>query len=138
MLASGAQIEGLQQPAALSKRPVYGNRKKGGPAKGGSSAPSSVPQTPEPSPPKELVPEPRPAPEPEPSHVGGVEKVAQDVPDDWEASSEEEKTPTAEVKESWDDSSEEEGPAPVQTPALKPTSTPKPAAKTVPTKGLFD
>lgn len=120
---------------APSKRPVYGNRKKGGLAKGGSSAPSSVPQTPEPSPPKELVPERSPAPEPGPSHV---DRLAQDVPDDWEASSEEEKAPTAEVKESWDDSSEEEGPAPVQTPAPKPTSAPKPAAKTVPTKGLFD
>ena len=136
LLASGAQIEGLQQPAAPSKRPVYGNRRKGGAAKGGSPAPDSAPQTPEPPPPKQLAPEPSPTPEPEPSRV---EAVAQDVPDDWEAPSEEEKvSPTAEVKESWDDSSEEEGPAPVQTPAPKPTSAPKAAAKIVPEKGLLD
>jgi translation initiation factor 5B len=135
LLASGAQIEGLQQPTAPSKRPVYGNRKKGGFAKGGSSAPSSVPQTPEPPPPKELAPEPSRAPPPEPSHA---ENVAEDVKDDWEASSDEEKPPIPGVKESWDSSSEEEGTAPVQTPAPKPTSTPRPAEKTVPANGLFD
>ncbi len=110
---------------------MYGNRKKAGPAKGGSPAPESVPQTPEPPPPKELAPEPTPiptpipTPEPEPTTV---EKVAQDVPDDWEASSGEEKAPlAADAKESWDDSSEEdeEKPAPVATLAPKPSPTPK-------------
>ena len=136
LLASGAQIEGLQQSAAPSKRPVYSNRKRAGLAKGGSPAPESAPQTPEPPPPKELTPEPLPTPEPEPT---AVEKVAQDVPDDWEASSEEEKAPpVADVKESWDDSGEEdEGLSrPVATPASKSTSTPKAATKAVPTKGF--
>jgi translation initiation factor 5B len=134
LLASGAQIEGLQQPAAPSKRPVYGNRKKGGPAKGGSPAPESVPQTPEPPPPKELTPEPILTPEPEPTAVG---KGAQD---DWEAAEEEKASPIADVKESWDDSSEEdeEKPAPLATPASKPTPVPTPKAttKTVPAKGF--
>ena len=134
LLASGAHIEGLQH-AAPSKRPVYGNRKKGGSAKGASPAPS-IPQTPEPPHPKELAPEASPTPEPEPSQE---EKVTQDVPDDWEASSAEEKVPPAvEVKESWDDSSEEEGPVPAPTPAPKPTSTPKVSAKSVPEKGFLD
>lgn len=136
LLASGAQIEGLQQTAAPSKRPVYTNRKKAGLAKGGSPAPESVPQTPEPPPPKELTPEPIPTPEPEPA---AVEKVDQDVPDDWEASEGEQDLPAADVKESWDDSSEEdEGvPRPAATPASKPTSTPKAATKTVRTKGCL-
>ncbi|KAH9991630.1 P-loop containing nucleoside triphosphate hydrolase protein, partial [Russula compacta] len=119
LLASGAQVEGLQQSAAPSKRPVYGTRKRG-PAKGGSPAPDSVPQTPEPPHPKELAPEP----EPEPTLV---EKAAPEVPDNWEAPSEEEKVPqTTVVKDSWDDSSEEdeEGPA----------LTPKTAAKTASAK----
>jgi len=135
LLASGAQIEGLQQPAAPSKRPVYGNRKKAGPSKGGSSAPESVPQTPEAPPPKELTPEPIPTPEPEPTAVGNV---AEDVPDDWEASSEEKTPPAADVKESWDDSSDEDEkkPALVATPASKPSSTPTATTKTVPAKGF--
>ncbi|KAI0253045.1 hypothetical protein BJV78DRAFT_1281146 [Lactifluus subvellereus] len=132
LLSSGVQIEGLQQPGAPSKRPVYGSRKKGGSTKGGSPAPDSVPQTPEPPRPKELAPEPIPKPEPEPTPV---EKVAEDVPDDWEAPSEEEKAPpAAEVKDAWDDSSEEEGPPPLTTPAPKPTPAPRGAATTVPIK----
>jgi translation initiation factor 5B len=124
----------LQQPGAPAKRPVYGSRKKGGSAKGGSPAPDSVPQTPEPPRPKELAPEPIPKPKPEPT---AVEKVAEDVPDDWEASSEEEKAPlAAEVKETWDDSSEE-GPLPVTTPAPKSTPAPRGATKAVPTGGLL-
>lgn len=113
---------------------MYGNRKKAGPSKGGSSG--SVPQTPEPPPPKELTPEPIPTPEPEPTAVGNV---AEDVPDDWEASSEEKKTPpAADVKESWDDSSDEDEkkPALVATPASKPSPTPKATTKTVPAKGF--
>lgn len=140
LLASGAQIEGLQQPAAAaSKRPVYGNRKKGGPAKSGSPAPESVPQTPEPPPAKELTPEPILTPESEPTAVG---KVTQDVPDDWDASEEEKAPPAADVKGSWDDSSEEEErkPAQVVTPGSKPSSkpspTPKATIKTVPAKGF--
>lgn len=84
---------------------MYSNRKKAGLAKGGSPAPESVPQTPEPPLPRELTPEPTPTPEPKPTTV---EKAAQDVPDDWEASGEDEKA--ADVKESWDDSSGEDVP----------------------------
>ncbi|KAI9511278.1 hypothetical protein F5148DRAFT_1172355 [Russula earlei] len=133
LLASGAQIEGLQQPTAPSRRPVYSNRKKGGHAKGGSPAPDSVPQTPDPLPPKELALEPVPNHEPEPTPVV---KSAQDVPDDWAASSEEENTPVAEVKDAWDESSEadEEDPAPVTAPASKLKSTPKSVTKIVPTE----
>ncbi|KAF8485281.1 P-loop containing nucleoside triphosphate hydrolase protein [Russula ochroleuca] len=126
LLASGAQIEGLQQSAAPSRRPVYSNRKKAGLAKGGSPAPESVPQTPEPPPSKELTLEPLPTPEPEPTVV---ENVAQDVPDDWEASSEEEKAPpAADVKESWDDSSEEDEGLTGPVAGPKVATTAKPAA----------
>lgn len=103
---------------------MYGTRKRG-PTKGGSPAPDSVPQTPEPPHPKELAPEPELEPEPT-----LVEKAAQEVPDNWEAPSEEEKAPqTTGVKDSWDDSSEEdeEGPA----------HTPEAAAKAASAKGLL-
>lgn len=112
---------------------MYSNRKKAGLAKGGSPVPESVPQTPEPPLPRELTPEPTPTPEPK---TTTAEKVAQDVPDDWEASGEDEKA--ADVKESWDDSSEEDEShaAPVASPASKSTSTPQAATKTVPTKGF--
>ena len=109
---------------------MYSNRKKAGLAKGGSPAPESVPQTPEPPLPRELTPEPTPTPEPK---TTTVEKVAQDVPDDWEASGEDEKA--GDVKESWDDSSEEDE-GHVATPASKSTSTPRAATKTVPMKGF--
>ena len=134
LLASGAQIEGLQQPAAPSKRPVYSNRKKAGPVKGGSPAPESVPQTPEPPPPKELTPEPALTPEPEPTVVG---KAAQDVPDDWEAPEEEKAPPAADVKESWDDSSEEDERklAPLAS-KPSPSLTPRATTKIAPTRGF--
>jgi translation initiation factor 5B len=97
-----------------------------------------VPQTPEPPPSKELTPEPilTPEPEPEPEPTA-VEKVAEDVPDDWEASEEEKAPSVADVKGSWDDSSEEdeEKPAPLATPASKPSPSPI-TTKTVPAKGF--
>jgi translation initiation factor 5B len=136
LLASGAQIEGLHKSTAPSRRPVYGGRKKGGPAKGGSPAPDSVPQTPEPPPPKELASD-EPIPKDEPEHTP-VDKAAQDVSDDWDASSEDEKAPPAEVKESWDQSSEEdeEGQS-ATTPASKPTTASKAATKAAIAKGLL-
>ncbi|KAF7330874.1 Tr-type G domain-containing protein [Mycena venus] len=133
LLASGVQIEGLQQAsgsgAPAVKKVVYGNRKKKGPtaAKEASPAPESRPRTPEPVAPAE-TPAVEPKAEPE---------------DDWEASSAEEETAPAPpgVKDSWDASSDEEDApppppsVPVSTPA-KPTpakSTPtKPAAKPAP------
>lgn len=135
LLASGVQIEGLQQPGASSKRPIYGNRKRGGPAKGSSPAPDSVPQTPEPLQSKELASEPTPELE---SGQSPAESVSDDVQDDWEASSEETAPLQAEMKESWDDSSDggEAEAASVSgiTPAQKPTSAPRAVKKPVPTK----
>ncbi|KAI0299753.1 hypothetical protein B0F90DRAFT_1810587 [Multifurca ochricompacta] len=132
LLASG-------QSGAPSKRPVYGNRRKGVPAKGGSSAPDSVPQTPEPPHPKELAPEPEPELESESeSEPALAEQAAEDVPDDWEASSGDEKIPpAAEVKESWDDSSnaEENGTVHATSPASKLTPAPPTAKKAIKANG---
>jgi translation initiation factor 5B len=128
LLASGVQIEGLQQAsgsgAPAVKKVVYGNRKKKGPAnvaKDASPAPESRPRTPEPVAPTPVV-EPK-----------------AEAEDDWEASSAEEETaPPAGVKDSWDASSDEEEaappppPAPVSTPAkpvTKPATKPTPAPK---------
>ncbi|KAH8985877.1 hypothetical protein EDB92DRAFT_2091451 [Lactarius akahatsu] len=129
LLASGVQIEGLHQSGAPTKRPVYGNRKRGGPAKSGSPAPDSVPQTPEPSQSKEL------ASEPLESGQSLTDSALDDVQDDWEASSEEEETaPPTEMKESWDDSSEEEGAEAALVSAQKPTPAPQAVNKPVSTK----
>jgi translation initiation factor 5B len=129
LLASGVQIEGLQQPGALPKRPIYGNRRKGGLAKGSSPAPDSVPQTPEPPLPKALAPEANPELE---TGQSPAENDTDDVQDDWEASSEEETAPLpAEMKESWDDSSDD-GEAEAE---QKPTPVPQTVKTSVPTKG---
>jgi translation initiation factor 5B len=128
LLASGVQIEGLQQPGALPKRPIYGNRRKGGHAKDSSPAPDSLPQTPEPPLPKALASEPNPELEAEQS---SAENDTDDVQDDWEASSEEETAPLpAEMKESWDDSSDD-GEAEAE---QKPTPAPQSVKTSVPTK----
>ena len=133
------QIEGLQQPGAPPKRPIYGNRRRGGPAKGSSPAPDSVPQTPEPLQSKELAFEPNPEHKPVQSPA---ESDRDDVQDDWEASSEEEMAPPpAEMKESWDDSSDdEEAEATSESaiaPAQKSTPTPHAVKKSAPTKGVL-
>lgn len=98
LLASGVQIEGLQQAAstAAPKKVVYGNRKKKGPAakdaasKDASPAPESRPRTPEPA------------------------KSAEEERDEWDVLSEEEDMKLAastvsDTKDDWDESSEEEG-----------------------------
>jgi len=102
LLASGVQIEALQQPSGAAPTPkkvVYGNRKKKPVVKDASPAPESRPRTPE----AVRAPSPPPA----------IEK------DDWDATSEEEdvkvdegaKAPASEgVKDSWDDPSDEEKP----------------------------
>ncbi|KAJ6463233.1 hypothetical protein C8R47DRAFT_1238517 [Mycena vitilis] len=118
LLASGVQIEGLQQAsgsgAPAVKKVVYGNRKKKGPAnaaKEAPPAPESRPRTPEPAAP-------------------AVAEAEAEPEDDWEASSEEETTQTAVgVKDSWDASSDEEDAAPPPPPV--PVSTP---AKSTPAK----
>ncbi|KAJ7179623.1 hypothetical protein C8R46DRAFT_1074294 [Mycena filopes] len=117
LLASGVQIEGLQQAsgsgAPAVKKVVYGNRKKKGPAtaaKDASPAPESRPRTPEPA---------------APVAAPVVEPTAE-VEDDWEVSSAEEdtvKTPgvPAGVKDSWDASSDEEDATPPPPPVPAPT-----------------
>lgn len=128
LLASGVQIEGLQQQGSGSappagKKVVYGNRKKKGPnakeaSPAGSPAPESRPRSPEPTP----------TPPPEP--VKEEEKGDEDVKSDWDASSDEETeskptAPAKEVKSDWDASSDEEAPA---APALA-EAKPKPEQK---------
>lgn len=130
LLASGVQIEGLQQGAGSSasapKKVVYGNRKKKGPAtKDASPTPESRPKTPEVAgrSPASMAPE----------------SAAADK-DDWDASSgDEEKkvtevvateVPADDVKDSWDASSDEE-PAKTAPAAEKsvPSSSSKPTPK---------
>ncbi|TFK43116.1 hypothetical protein BDQ12DRAFT_596557 [Crucibulum laeve] len=138
LLASGVQIEGLQQSAGVpvAKKVVYGNRKKKGPAaKEASPAPESRPRSPEtvasPTPTQvEEVSETKPAAEEE------------DLKSDWEASSDEEAkakapAPAAAVKDSWDASSgeEDEEPAklvPAQKAALKTNQRPSGKAQPQP------
>lgn len=107
LLQSGVQIEGLQQATgngAPSKKVVYGNRKKKGPAAKGtakeaSPAPVSRPGTPDSTA----------TPPPETPKEGSV--ADDEVKDDWDASSEDESkaAPKAEgIKDSWDASSDDE------------------------------
>ncbi|KAJ7499438.1 hypothetical protein FB451DRAFT_1205448 [Mycena latifolia] len=131
LLASGVQIEGLQQAsgsgAPAVKKVVYGNRKKKGPgptnaAKEASPAPESRPRTPEPAAPV----------------VTAVAEPKEEPEDDWEASSaEEDVKASAGVKDSWDASSDEEDAAPpppsTSTPATKPATKPAPKASAKPT-----
>ncbi|KIM45784.1 hypothetical protein M413DRAFT_440821 [Hebeloma cylindrosporum] len=134
LLASGVQIEGLQQASGTGppavKKVVYGNRKKKGPgAKDASPAPSR-PRSPE-------VVEDR-APKPQPVQVKPTEAANGDAKSDWEASSgEEEVKPEAsvhaspDVKDDWDASSEDEEARPSPKPAapsIKPTTIPQAAA----------
>ncbi|EGO01474.1 hypothetical protein SERLA73DRAFT_158777 [Serpula lacrymans var. lacrymans S7.3] len=156
LLASGVQIEGLQQAqsaAPVPKKVVYGNRKKKGPvAKDASPAPESRPRTPEPA---AVVREPTPPPR-KPSPV--QPSKASSVKDDWDASSDEESKATAanEVKDSWDASSDEGDaaepikpppaasskpekkangqPEAKKTPAPEPAKASQPASKTAPAK----
>ncbi|KAI0637634.1 hypothetical protein C8Q77DRAFT_1275713 [Trametes polyzona] len=111
LLASGVQIEGLQQGGGepRPKKVVYDNRKKKkGPA---SAASGSHPGTRDPSPVREekpAAPVPTPAPAQEPEPASPAEKP--DVKDSWDASSDEENK--EDVKDSWDQSSEDEEEAP--------------------------
>lgn len=102
LLASGVQIEGLQQQGAsqAAKKVVYGNRKKKGPVN--ATATASDPATREPSV--------EPA-SPTPVQQALVEETPKDgsVKDDWDASGDDEaKEATEGVKDSWDASSDEE------------------------------
>ncbi|KAJ4471998.1 hypothetical protein J3R30DRAFT_3522507 [Lentinula aciculospora] len=106
LLASGVQIEGLQQPSGVStKKVVYSNRKKKGPTVNSGSPVPSRPRTPE----SPVVQEEKT--EPTPVHAGESEEAPiEDAPmkDDWDASSDDETKPTPdEIKDSWDASSDE-------------------------------
>ena len=141
LLASGVQIEGLQQASGTGppavKKVVYGNRKKKGPgAKDASPAPSRPrsPETVEGRTPTLL-----------PVQVKHAEAANGDAKSDWEASSGEEEvkpeapaSATPDVKDDWDASSEDDDarPPPV-VPSIKPSATtqavltkPSPATKT--------
>ena len=107
LLASGVQIEGLQEKSGgATKRPIYGKKKGPSVLRGTSPAPTatdSTPQTPELPPSKELAPEPE-------QNVELSQEKAESAKSDWDASSDEEsaKKPASEVKDSWDASSDEE------------------------------
>jgi translation initiation factor 5B len=120
LLASGVQIEGLQQAtghdAPAGKKVVYGNRKKKGlELREALSAPGSRPISPAPVAQIAQMPV-------ESSKEG--EQVQDDVKDAWDVSSDERETSAAvvgSVKDSWDASSDEEGNAP-PSPVAAPTS----------------
>lgn len=103
LLASGVQVEGLQQQGAAPKKPVYDNRKKKKGTGAATSNTASGPVTREPSPERDASSAPPQTPTKEaPAKVEGVK-------DDWDANSEDETPKTAEgVKDSWDDSSDDE------------------------------
>jgi translation initiation factor 5B len=114
LLASGAQIEGLQQGAGApsAKKVVYGNRKKKGPTANISPA-SSRPRSPESV--SAVAPSlPPPAEEPAVVAGGGAK-------DDWDASTDDEAAKN--VKDDWDDSSDEEVSAPPPTEKATPAPT---------------
>lgn len=119
LLASGVQIEGLQQQQGDAHRPkkvVYDNRKKKkGPA---SVAGSSHPGTRDPSPVREKPATPTPEPQPEPTSAAATASspAEEEAKDDWEASSEDEEN-KEDVKDSWDQSSEDEEAPKASTPA---------------------
>lgn len=134
LLASGVQIEGLQQGGATAptKKVVYGNKKKKGHSAKESSPAASRPRTPEP------------AVEDKPTNG--------DIKDDWDASSGDEQKaveqPTAEttpdvIKDDWEASSDEEkgisfGSKPItriNAPMIaRPSTKTSPTAKSTPSK----
>ncbi|KAF8554092.1 hypothetical protein OG21DRAFT_1522679 [Imleria badia] len=110
LIASGVQIEGLQQPSGVpsaSKKVVYGSRKKKGPlSKDKDSTPASPALESRPLSPAPVTASPSPSPAP-----AELPNTVDDVKDEWDASSAEEDEgaePAAAVKEEWDASSEEE------------------------------
>ena len=132
LLASGVQIEGLQQASGTGppavKKVVYGNRKKKGPGAKDASPVPSRPRSPE-------IVEDR-APTPPPARVTPTEAASGDAKSDWEASSGEEVKPeasvsaTPDVKDDWDASSDDEEarPPPKPTaPSIKPSAIPQAA-----------
>ncbi|KAL4241296.1 translation initiation factor 5B [Abortiporus biennis] len=127
LLASGVQIEGLQQAqgATGKKKVVYGNRKKKTPAGVAASATASGSTTREPSPVREASPAPASPPKDE-----EPAKEDDEVKDNWEQSSEDEATKP--VKDSWDDSSEDEAEPAAPTNGTKPKTAEKEPVQAAP------
>ncbi|KAL1702921.1 hypothetical protein EV121DRAFT_261598 [Schizophyllum commune] len=129
LLASGVQIEGLQQ-GAQTKKPVYGKKKKGPVAKGASPAPESRPDTPSAAPSSKPATPPPASPSPAPVSAPAEEKE-EDVKSDWDASSDDEaKKPAAaaeDVKDDWDASSDEEDKKPEKAALAPAKAAPAPA-----------
>ncbi|THH32167.1 hypothetical protein EUX98_g2032 [Antrodiella citrinella] len=104
LLASGVQIEGLQQPSGdqPARKVVYGGRKK----KPAVGRPDSKPPTREQSP---IPLEPQPSATAQNDIQASAEEPA-DVKDEWDVSSGDEApaTPTVKVKDSWDEESADE------------------------------
>ncbi|KIK98161.1 hypothetical protein PAXRUDRAFT_134809 [Paxillus rubicundulus Ve08.2h10] len=126
LLASGVQIEGLQQQgggAPANKKVVYGNRKRKGPAaKEKDSAPASPALESRPLTPDPVLESASPSPVPE--------EQADDAQDEWDVTSDEGDSKVPEpvsAKDSWDSSSEDEESTPAPPRQLKPSVGP-PAA----------
>ncbi|KXN84214.1 Eukaryotic translation initiation factor 5B [Leucoagaricus sp. SymC.cos] len=134
LLASGVQIEGLQQSSGSGapKKVVYGNRKKKPAGQKEVSPAQSRPQSPGPvSQPTAEASPPEAEAKSDWENDSNEEKSAESqvgVKDSWDASGDEdEEVETPQVKDSWDASSDEEE-APVATPATngKPVEEAKP------------
>lgn len=139
LIASGVQIEGLQQASGApfaGKKVVYGSRKKKGPlGKDKDSTPASpaVESRPLSPAPATASPSPSPAPAELPATADGVK-------DEWDASSAEEDIGTASgpaVKEEWDASSEDEvsAPPPAESKPTKAPTVPPVPSSSQPTNG---
>lgn len=119
LLASGVQIEGLQQQQTNGTHPprkvTYGNRKKKGPASNTKEA-SPAAETPEETeiPASEIL-------------SGSLQKAPKDVDDikdEWDVESDKDQKPAVpapveDVKDDWDASSDEEGKAVIRAPVEK-------------------
>lgn len=134
LIASGVQIEGLQQSSGVpsaGKKVTYGSRKKKGPlGKDKDSAPASPAPESRPLSPVPITASPSPSPAP-----AELPNKADDVKDEWDASSAEEDngaTLAPAVKDSWDASGEDEESAPTNAPAVLPAPPPSQPAKGAP------
>ncbi|KAI9572429.1 hypothetical protein HD554DRAFT_2015076 [Boletus coccyginus] len=126
LIASGVQIEGLQQPSGVpsaSKKVVYGSRKKKGPLSNdkdstpASPAPESRPLSPIP-----VIASPSPS-----SAPAELPNKADSIKDEWDASSADEDNGAASapvVKDEWDASSEDDVSAPPPPSESKPIKVP--------------
>lgn len=134
LIASGVQIEGLQQPSGVpstSKKVVYGSRKKKGPLSNdkdstpASPAPESRPLSPIP-----VIASPSPS-----SAPAELPNKADSIKDEWDASSADEDNGAASapvVKDEWDASSEDDVSAPPPPSESKPIKVPT----VLPAKGV--